>query len=191
VNQGGESENEKALAESSRSPGGGGILDEKEMSSPLSNSATLSSTRTRTTTSTYSWFSRTSTLLSSRIHPGRQQQDAHGAAEEGGVSRGSTSRCASRTRTSSISSSSSSTSFDSPPFPSHPHSHSHPHAHAHAHQPSFPRPPIFGPERVVEDPRILAVHRRVLFDVLSLGFAVMGVVVAVVLCVPGPHGPGG
>ncbi|KZT06530.1 uncharacterized protein LAESUDRAFT_679540 [Laetiporus sulphureus 93-53] len=35
---------------------------------------------------------------------------------------------------------------------------------------AFPRPPVFGPEKVVLDPRIRAVHREILRDLLYVGF---------------------
>lgn len=35
---------------------------------------------------------------------------------------------------------------------------------------SFLRPPIFGPERVVQDPLIKAVHQQVMNDILHVGF---------------------
>lgn len=34
---------------------------------------------------------------------------------------------------------------------------------------SFRRPPVFGPEKVVEDPRVIATHRQMLREVLRLG----------------------
>jgi hypothetical protein len=39
----------------------------------------------------------------------------------------------------------------------------------------FERPAIFGPERLVLDPRIKAVHRRLMFDVVAFGLCVMAV----------------
>ncbi|KAL6307174.1 hypothetical protein BKA93DRAFT_823638 [Sparassis latifolia] len=48
----------------------------------------------------------------------------------------------------------------------------------------FSRPPVFGPEKVVLDPRIQAVHRRVMRDILWVGFAWTAMFTAIVLAVP-------
>ena len=75
-------------------------------------------------------------------------------------------------------SSSSSTSSSPEPNTAHPpriHLDSNSN-HSHLKIPtSFRRPPIFGPERVIEDERMLAVHRRVLIDILVFGFGIMAV----------------
>ncbi|OBZ70266.1 hypothetical protein A0H81_09756 [Grifola frondosa] len=51
--------------------------------------------------------------------------------------------------------------------------------------PALRRPPVFGPERVVLDPRIRAVHRAVMRDILFVGFWWTVVFTVVVLAVPG------
>jgi hypothetical protein len=40
---------------------------------------------------------------------------------------------------------------------------------SHTHTHNFRRPPVFGPETVVQDPRIKAVHRQLMGDVVRFG----------------------
>ncbi|KDQ64122.1 hypothetical protein JAAARDRAFT_187495 [Jaapia argillacea MUCL 33604] len=50
---------------------------------------------------------------------------------------------------------------------------------------SLTRPPVFGPEKVVLDPRIKEVHARVMNDIYRVGFSWMFVFGVIVLAVPG------
>lgn len=47
------------------------------------------------------------------------------------------------------------------------------------------RPPVYGPERVVDDPRVRAYHRAVLRDMLWVGFAWGVAWTAIIVGVPG------
>jgi hypothetical protein len=51
---------------------------------------------------------------------------------------------------------------------------------------NFRRPPVFGPEKVVEDPRIIETHRQVMRDILKLAFVVTAVFSSIIFSVPGP-----
>ncbi|TDL29970.1 hypothetical protein BD410DRAFT_823929 [Rickenella mellea] len=83
-------------------------------------------------------------------------------------------------------------------YPADSHSHSHtsiPNGPRAVRTPRTPptsrngyhRPPIFGPERVVQDPRIKEVHKAVVRDILVVGALSIVVWSAVVLSVPGWH----
>ncbi|KAI0371608.1 hypothetical protein BV20DRAFT_965345 [Pilatotrama ljubarskyi] len=52
----------------------------------------------------------------------------------------------------------------------------------------YRRPPVFGPERPVLDPRIREVHRAVMRDMLAFGFVCTAVFTIVLLAVPSVHG---
>ncbi|KAI0638539.1 hypothetical protein C8Q77DRAFT_1215317 [Trametes polyzona] len=52
----------------------------------------------------------------------------------------------------------------------------------------YRRPPVFGPERPVLDPRIREVHRAVLRDMLAAGFVCTAIFTAIVLAVPSVQG---
>ncbi|KAI0355345.1 hypothetical protein OH77DRAFT_1424828 [Trametes cingulata] len=52
----------------------------------------------------------------------------------------------------------------------------------------YRRPPVFGPERPVLDPRIREVHRAVMRDMLAFGFVCTALFAVVVLAVPSVNG---
>ncbi|KAI0940206.1 hypothetical protein AcV5_001377 [Taiwanofungus camphoratus] len=52
---------------------------------------------------------------------------------------------------------------------------------------AYRRPPVFGPERVVLDPRIQAVHQRVMRDIVHVGFWWTICFTAIILAVPALH----
>ncbi|KZT36672.1 hypothetical protein SISSUDRAFT_1049503 [Sistotremastrum suecicum HHB10207 ss-3] len=51
----------------------------------------------------------------------------------------------------------------------------------------YRRPPIFGPEKVVRDPRIMALHKSILRQILLVGFAWTVLFTAVIMAVPSAH----
>lgn len=87
-------------------------------------------------------------------------------------------------------------SFLAPPFPEPPPNLTHlpssihegapAHTSTNASQHVFTpaSPPMFGPERVVLDPRIRAVHRQVMFDLLWMGTVWTVLFMVLLVCVP-------
>ena len=47
------------------------------------------------------------------------------------------------------------------------------------------RPPIFGPETIIADPKVLALQKKMVRDILVVGLVWASLGIIVVLCVPG------
>lgn len=72
-----------------------------------------------------------------------------------------------------------------PPFPARLPARAAPHIASPAPRPFAPAtPPMFGPERAVLDPRIRAVHRQVMMDLLRSGTVCSVLFMLLVVCVP-------